>query len=199
MRLPTVLLWFVSIGILLCLAWARPALAQNPIHRCIGANGAPVFTDQPCDSMRATSVSAAAKPPDDGSALGPPAVTCAAGFSQLRQSVIDAFAGHDANRLAGLMLWGGYGRNAAVADIRSLAALMRYPLVDLGPADAPADTPAASTSASDPFATDAPPPVPESSRQLVLHVAGNGADGNPRELRFDIVRRSGCLWLRDAG
>jgi hypothetical protein len=188
-------LCFVSIGCLLLFGGARPALAQNPIHRCIGANGSPVFTDQPCDSMQATSVTAAAKAPDAVSTLGPPAVTCAAGFSQLRQSVIDAFAGHDANRLAGLMLWGGYGRDAAVADIRSLAALMRYPLVDLGPSDAPA----ASASASDPFASDTPPPPPESSHQLVLHVASSGADGGSRELRFDIVRRSGCLWLRDAG
>jgi hypothetical protein len=193
MRLATSLLALVLIGCLL--AWVRPAQAQNPIHRCIGPNGGPVFTDQPCDALRATSISASAKAADDAEPAGPPPVTCAMGFGQLRQSVIDAFASHNANRLAGLMLWGGYGRDAVVADIRSLAALMRYPLVDLDAADAPA----AETSSSDPFAPDPPPPAPENSRQLVVHVAGGGADGASHELRFDIVHRYGCLWLRNAG
>jgi hypothetical protein len=193
MRLTTALLLLLT-GCLL-LVRAVPVAAQNPIHRCIGANGGPVFTDQPCDSMQATSVTAAAKPADASQPAGPPPITCASGIGQLRQNVIDAFANHDANRLAGLMLWGGYGRGAAVADIRSLAALMRYPLLDLGPAD----DPAAAGSSADPFPRDPPPAAPEQAHQLVLHVAGNDADGNPRELRFDIVHLSGCLWLRNAG
>jgi hypothetical protein len=191
---PTTALLLLLIGCLL-LVRATPVAAQNPIHRCIGANGSPVFTDQPCDSMQATSVTAAAKPADASQPAGPPQITCASDIGKLRQSVIDAFASHDANRLAGLMLWGGYGRGAAVADIRSLAALMRYPLLDMGPAEEP---PSAGSSAN-PLATDPAPAAPEPAHQLILHVAGNDADGNPRELRFDIVRRSGCLWLRNAG
>jgi hypothetical protein len=31
-----------------------------------------------------------------------------------------------------------------------------------------------------------------------LHIAGNDGSGAPRELRFDIVRQAGCLWLRNA-
>jgi hypothetical protein len=28
-------------------------------------------------------------------------------------------------------------------------------------------------------------------------MAGNDGSGDPRELRFDIVRHAGCLWLRN--
>jgi hypothetical protein len=187
MRLLPALLWFIL------LAWAAPAVAQNPIHRCIGANGSPVFTDQPCDAMQATSVNAAPKHVADAQSVGSLPITCATSLAALRQSVIDAFAQHDANRLAGLMLWSGYGRGAAVADIRSLTTMMRRPLLDLGPPDEPA--PADSVDAS--LAPDTVPVAPESDRQLVLHTAGSDSDGSPHELRFSIVRRSGCLWLRN--
>ncbi|KRE85524.1 hypothetical protein ASG75_08030 [Rhodanobacter sp. Soil772] len=185
------------LAILLCLillACAAPAAAQTPIHRCIGANGGAVFTDQPCAALQATSVSPGTRP---GNATAPPAapppILCAASPGELRQSVIDAFANRDANRLAGLMLWDGYGRGAAIADIRSLAELMKQPLLD---ADLPnGSAPAQAASSDAPFATDAPPVSPSADNQLVLHTAGSG---DPRELRFDIVRQAGCLWLRDA-
>jgi hypothetical protein len=192
MRSPNLPPWLFLIGLLMLFVGLRPAHAQNPILRCIGADGRPVFTDQPCDSMHATSVSVPAKAVDVPDA-NPPAVTCAGDVAQLRHVVIDAFASHDANRLAGLMLWNGYGRNAVVADIRSLATLMHHPLLDLGP---PPDQPAPSDT---PFTDDTPVAARETPGQLVLHVAGSDADGSARELRFDIVHRAGCLWLRDAG
>jgi len=182
---------------LILLACAAPAAAQTPIHRCIGANGGAVFTDQPCAALQATPVSpnvptaqAAAAP------AAPPPILCAASPGELRQSVIDAFASRDANRMAGLMLWDGYGRGAAIADIRSLAELMRQPLLDV---DIPnGGAPAQAASIDDPFATDAPPAPPSAGNRLVLHIAGNDGSGAPRELRFDIVRQAGCLWLRNA-
>lgn len=186
---------------LLCLilpAWAVPALAQTEIHRCIGANGGAVFTDQPCAALQATPVNPVATPGNDiPSAAPPPPILCAASPGALRQSVIDAFAGHDANRMAGLMLWSGYGRGAAIADIRSLGALVKQPLLDVGMPDDPAPgndspAPARATSNADPLA---PPPA---NAQLVLHTAGNDGSGSPHELRFDIVSRAGCLWLRRA-
>jgi hypothetical protein len=182
---------------LILLACAAPAAAQTPIHRCIGANGGAVFTDQPCAALQATPVSpnvpsaqAAAAP------AAPPPILCAASPGELRQSVIDAFASRDANRMAGLMLWDGYGRGAAIADIRSLAELMKQPLLDVDILNGSA--PAQAASIDDPFATDAPPAPPSAGNRLVLHTAGNDGSGSPRELRFDIVRQAGCLWLRNA-
>ena len=191
MRQLSFLLW------LLLLALAAPVRAQNPIHHCIGAHGNPVFTDQPCAALDATRVGAGRPPPPDdgGPPDAPPPLLCAATTAQLRQSVIDAFARRDANRMAGLMLWGGYGQGAAVADIRSLALLMRRPLLDLDPSG--------SASASDPppasaASSGATPDAAAASAQLRLQLAGTDASGSPRELRFDIVRRAGCLWLRNA-
>jgi hypothetical protein len=98
--------------------------------------------------------------------------------------------------MAGLMLWDGYGRGAAIADIRSLAELMKQPLLDV---DIPnGSAPAQAASIDNPFATDAPPAPPSAGNRLVLHTAGNDGSGSPRELRFDIVRQAGCLWLRNA-
>jgi hypothetical protein len=158
----------LSCLLLLSLA-AFGARAQTPIHRCIGTDGQPVFTDQPCASLQATPA-----PPS----LHPPAVTCAADADALRQAAIDAFADGDANRLAGLMLWAGYGQHAAVADIRALAALMRRPLLGIelaGPAD-------------DPTAADAP--------ALVVRTVATDGSGGSNETRFAIEPHSGCLWLR---
>jgi hypothetical protein len=190
---------------LILLAWAVPAIAQNPIHRCIGADGGPLFTDQPCTALQGTAVSPAAATTagSSGQPSEPAHLLCAASLGALRQSVIDAFASRDANRLAGLMLWGGYGRGAAIADIRSLNSLMKQPLLDLSPTDDPAhagsDPPAPGNSSSvDPFDPNPPASAPAAGNQLVLHTAGMDGSGSPHELRFDIVHRAGCLWLRNA-
>ena len=187
---------------LVLLAWTAPASAQTEIHHCIGANGSAVFTDQPCAALQATPVDPVATPDRNTPPVTPPPVLCAASLGQLRESVIDAFTSHDANRLAGLMLWAGYGRGAAIADIRSLGALMKQPLLDVDlpgdPASADGEEPArAMSSRSDPFVA-APAPAAPASDQLVLHTAGNDGSGNPREIRFSIVRQAGCLWLRNA-
>jgi len=189
---------------LILLAWAVPAIAQNPIHRCIGADGGPLFTDQPCAALQGTAVSpaSAATAGGNGQLTEPAHLLCAASLGALRQSVIDAFASRDANRMAGLMLWGGYGRSAAIADIRSLSSLMKQPLLDLSPTDDPAhagsDPPAPGSSSADPFDPNPPASAPAAGNQLVLHTAGMDGSGSPHELRFDIVRRAGCLWLRNA-
>jgi hypothetical protein len=170
-------------------------MAQTEIHRCIGANGGAVFTDQPCAALQATPVNnPVAIPRNDLPPSGPPPIMCAASLGELRQSVIDAFASRDANRLAGLMLWDGYGRGAAIANIRSLGELMKQPLLDLTPS-----TPAVAASSADPFAApEAPPDPPPASNQLVLHTGGNDGSESSHELRFSVVSRAGCLWLRPA-
>lgn len=186
---------------LIAIVWAAPAAAQTQIHRCIGANGGAVFTDQPCAALQATPVSSAAHPGPAVIAASPAPILCAADLGSLRQGVIDAFASRDANRLAGMMLWEGYGRGAAIADIRSLTQVMKRPLLDVEiPQDStPPTEPAAASSLDDPFAMDiAPAPAPPPDNQLIVHTADNDGSGSPHELRFTIVRRAGCLWLRSA-
>jgi hypothetical protein len=166
--------------VLLLLALVAPlGQAQTPIHHCIGADGQPVFTDQPCASLHATPAPATAGT-QAAPSLRPPAVTCAADLEQLRQASLDAFANADANRLAGLMLWSGYRERTAVADIEALAALMRRPLVAI-------DVPSAAASASPSERAGTPP-------ELLVHTLGD--DGSDAETRFAIERDAGCLWLR---
>jgi len=193
---------FLSASALLFSLWLlpAPATAQEGVHRCIGADGTPLFTDQPCAALKATPVQAAPKAntaaaPNAPAPSAPPPILCAATVAELRQSVTDAFATRDPNRLAGLMLWEGAGRNAVVSDIRSLGALMKRPLLDFGEQNA-----AEQASGSDPDAPPAERPAqPPAEHQLVVHTASDDASGEPKETRFDIVRRSGCLWLRSAG
>lgn len=157
-------------------------MAQAAIHHCIGNDGNPVFTDQRCADLQATPAPAGTVDmATSASTLPAIATACAADLDDLEQAVTDAFADHDANRLAGLMLWKGYGPSAAVADIRSLAALVRRPLVDIGPAGFDRTA-----------ATDAPP----TADALVLRTESDDGSDASRETRFAVVHRAGCLWLR---
>ena len=178
---------------LVLLALAAPASAQTEIHRCIGADGGAVFTDQPCSALKATPLSPAAA--SSSPLAAPPPILCAASVDELRQSVIDAFARRDVIRMAGLILWDGYGRGAAIADIRALSALMKRPLLEV---ETPQRRAAPASAADDDFlAPESAPPAPRATDQLVLHTAGN--DGETTSTwRFDIVHQAGCRWLRNA-
>ncbi|WP_430387693.1 DUF4124 domain-containing protein [Dyella sp. 20L07] len=191
------------------------AMAQNGIHRCIGPDGNPLFTDQPCAALQATPVattsSAASSPAPANQVAAPiaaPPVLCATTVASLRQSVLEAFANRDANRLAGLMIWNGYGREAVVADIRSLSGLMQRPLLDVTEAsdDPPPAPPADSiydvNRSPDALAgaSSTPPSAsPGGDRQLVVRTAADDGSGVARETRFGVVKRSGCLWLHGSG
>lgn len=176
-------------------AWIAPAAAQTAIHRCIDAHGHPLFTDQPCMALQATPVNPAPTAPGNQSSQPPP-VMCAATLAQLRQSVMDAFTHHDENRMAGLMLWNGYGSGAAVADIRSLGSLMRQPLLDIDPSAPPGSNRDALPTAGSSAAANTPDPPPSAGSQLVLHTTSRDGNGSPAELRLDVVHQAGCLWLR---
>ena len=106
-----------------------------------------------------------------------------------------------ANRLAGLMIWNGYGREAVVADIRSLSALMQRPLLDIGTGSDSDDSPSVDGDASTSSLGDLPsrPASTSTDAQLIVHTASGDGSGTPHEARFNIVRRSGCLWLRASG
>jgi hypothetical protein len=173
--------------------------AQTGIHRCLGANGVPVFTDRVCSDINAApvappapSASVAAEP--TGLPTQPPAVLCAADMAKLKQAVVDAFAARNPNRLAGLMLWDGDGQQAVVSNIRLFDRLMAHPLIDIrsGPASASStvssDAAVSSTSA-------APNPRPEQGESLLVQTEADDGSGGTQETRFDVVRHDGCLWL----
>ncbi|TBR36934.1 MULTISPECIES: DUF4124 domain-containing protein [Dyella] len=192
--------------------------AQDGVHRCVDADGRPLFTDQPCAALNATPVATPEKAPPPGVSMtreptlvvAPPPVLCAGSVGALKQSVLDAFGARDPNRLAGLMVWDGAGRQSVVANIRALGDLMKRPLLDIseeGAAPMPAPVKAHDDIydlSTTPGVVNAGTPSLERSpegeaRALVVRTAGDDGSGNPRESRFPIVRRSGCLWLRPRG
>lgn len=161
-----------AIALLLLLCLALPAAAQTAIHRCVGADGRPVFSDQPCTAIGATSL--LPPPAASGTAsAGPTAgLLCAKDIGELREGMAQAFAAHSANRIGGLVLWNGYGSSGTVDSLRSMESLVRQSLVALEGGEGPGID-----------AVTTPP----------------GSEGPARRAHFAVVRDSGCLWLRPPG
>ncbi|SEO46801.1 protein of unknown function [Luteibacter sp. UNC138MFCol5.1] len=161
-----------AIALLLLLCLALPAAAQTAIHRCVGQDGRPVFSDQPCSAVGAASLL-----PTPSSAASTPGVPtagllCAKDIGELREGMAQAFAARSANRIGGLVLWDGYGSAGTVENLRAMESLVRQSLVALeGGEDSGID------------AVTAPP----------------GAQGPTRRAHFAVVRDAGCLWLRPPG
>lgn len=183
--------------VLLFLLPAGAVWAQGDIHRCVGADGIPVFTDRVCTDINATPV----MPPAPTSTVAapanlsqPPTVLCAADMPQLKQAVVDAFAARNPNRLAGLMLWDGDGQETVVSDIRLLSRLMAHPLMDIKGAPAsPSSTTDAPASTLSMSAT--PNPRPAQGETLSVQTESDDGSGATQETRFDVLHHAGCLWL----
>jgi Domain of unknown function (DUF4124) len=158
-------------------------MAQNEIHRCVGSNGNPVFSDQPCTSQDATpAVAVAAVAATAANAPGAPAavpILCATSTADLRRAVAEAFATKDANRLSGLVLWNGYSGQGAIADIQSLSALLRQTLLDFGAPDARQEN-----------------GEPAANHGLLVRTTSSDGSGAPMDTHFGVVRQAGCLWLQ---
>jgi len=131
--------------LLLALILSGTASAQSGrIHRCIGENGEPTFSDRKCEP----SAAAAPAPPGVPSAStsesspalrgipalpGAPAVTqtCPISPEDLRDRVEAAFQAKNAVGLSGLFLWDGFGGASAIAPLRELAGLIAEPVVSI--------------------------------------------------------------------
>lgn len=179
-----VLQWLCLLALFLCapLAYAQ---ATQPVYRCTGAQGEPVFSGQPCGTPAA--------PP--GQAVGAPTSSasgaCAGSPDALRQAIAQAFATHDVNRLAGLLLWRGMGQASARATLAALSAWLKQPLTGIAVARAggpprDAEPAAANTTSPTAAANAAQPPTG-------YVVSTGGVDGHTRD--FGVVESGGCWWL----
>lgn len=197
MRLLTIAL------LLLCLiAQAGVAHGQTAIHHCVADNGTPVFTDQPCSSLGAT-IAAPVAPGRKSSGISFALAGCPADTQQLKTRISQAFAAHDANALAGLMLWHGYGRTAVHAYLRRLRTLVDKPLMGIDDGSPPPARESSTVAfdgmdmymdAQDDRAAETSVPASRAPDTLVLHLGGVGDDAshNPG---FDIRVVAGCVWL----
>jgi hypothetical protein len=174
--------------------------AQGDIHRCVGADGRPVFTDRVCsdvDAKPALPPASASTAPvvSTGPVVSPPPVLCAADMGHLKQAVVDAFAVRNPNRLAGLMLWNGAGEQTVVANIRALTRLMAHPLVAVTAGSGDDDS---ATYSSDDAAETTSSHPPAHGGALVIQTEADDGNGGTDSAHFGIVHDAGCLWLRPA-
>lgn len=188
---------------LFLLLWVLPVSAiraQGDIHRCMGADGIPVFTDRVCTDLNARPVMPApasnAHAPIEQPAQAP-AVTCAADLKQLKQAVVDAFAERNPNRLAGLTLWNGDGKEEVVAGIRYFNRLMSRPLIEvISVSDAPSEADDDDADASTLSLSASPHPASAHDEALIVQTESDDGSGATVQTHFGVMHRSGCVWLR---
>lgn len=194
-------LWAVLLLLLLPFGMAR---AQSDIHRCVGADGGVIFTDRACSDLNATPAVPAPTPSASASGVPtsitqPPAVLCASDMAQLKQAVVDAFADRNPNRLAGLMLWDGGGRDAVVSNIREFTRMMAHPLIGVRVSEYSSTSPPSSTSTdADPSVLSmaaTPSPTPPRGESLSVETEADDGSGAAQETHFEVVHHDGCLWM----
>ena len=171
------------------------------VHRCIGENGEPTFSDQKCSALKAApapdspaSLSAqpgSADPPMANSTLPSITQTCAISPTDLRARVASAFGSANAVGFSGLFLWNGFGRGSAIAPLRDLAALIREPLLSI------------ELESSAQFAERDPSAYRDTRRndnglfELVIRTVGEQERNVPFESirRYQLHEQFGCWWL----
>ncbi len=172
---------------LLC---ANAAQAQR-VHRCIDADGSPLFSDQPCDSQNARrrddpaplsatgAIELSAQQAEKDARMG----YCPAwDFESLQAELEASFQAGDVNRMAALYHWPGATRRSSTAVLDELERLIRRPLTDLAQEepDLPYD-----------WQVGDPEPLP----LLRLELGGSEAFETPEYARFGVLRHAGCLWI----
>jgi hypothetical protein len=168
---------------LLCIA--RGAQAQ--IHRCTGARGEPVFTDQPCgaaelsvnvasDLDRDARANAGHAPARGGSLI---AATCPHSPEEVRDRIAVAFNDDNPNALAGLFDWRGFSHASADARLKDFNRWLKHPLIGVQ------FTGSADPSGARPDDLDYAPVDPSGLTVLTQSDARS----------FGLSQRGGCWWL----
>jgi hypothetical protein len=175
------------------LCFARMAHAQ--IHRCTGAQGEPVFTDQPCgsaelavnpssDTLVHTGDADADGAPADGGGT-PIAATCPHTPEQVRERINIAFNEDNPNALAGLFDWRGFSRRSADAQLEEFGRWLKHPLVGVEFSSG------ADPSGAQPDDLDYAPENPSGLTVLTQSPGGFAPDTRS----FAMTQRGGCWWL----
>lgn len=188
--------WWLLAALCLCAAaWGQ----SGRIHRCIGENGEPTFSDrrcaQPADAPAATSGQASTTTTDSaGSLPGAAAVTqtCPTSPEDLRDRVEAAFLAKNPLGLSGLFLWDGFGGASAIAPLRELASLIAEPLVSIN-IESYARYPE-----RDRYARRGGREDPGLAFELVIRTVAEKDRQVPYEAvsRFEMAENLGCWWLQ---
>jgi len=183
------------------LASATAQAQDGNIHRCIGENGEPTFSDQKCSSLNGTNPTEPQTTAPDQSPYNAlpttrsatPAITqtCATSADDLRNRVAALLGASNAIGFSGLFLWDGLGQGSAMAPLRDLATLVREPLiaVDLD----------STLQFREPDPTDRDDERREGDErhELVIRTVGEQDRHVPFESvhRYEMREQAGCWWL----
>jgi len=192
---PSMRAWCLALCLLpLAVLSVERAHAQQPaIHRCIGADGEPTFSDKECvRSMPAPAADAVAGsrnlPLPETTVL--PTQTCPVSAEDLLQRARAMFNAEQAVAFSGLILWDGMGQGSSIAALRELAILVSEPLLSMElEYDAWANFP----QSRQPRLGRESPPAPS----LVVRTVSEHDNQVPHEsvVRFDVTDANGCWWL----
>lgn len=187
---------------LLLLAILHPgesAFAQaGRIHRCIGSNGEPTYSDRKCDGpalpSTATSASTADASAKDATSIVPGSSmqTCPTSPEDLRNRAVSAFKLRSGVGFSGLFLWDGVAQASSLTPLRELAQLMSGALISI-------DLDTVSEHAQDQVYPDLPRrPAGAVDTELVVRTVAERERQVPYESisRFGLIEHSGCWWLR---
>ena len=169
---------------------ALPARAEG-VHRCIGANGGAVFTDQHCEDVGAV---VRPEPAPAFGAANPQRVhvhvhDCARTADALQSGLQGALVARDVNRVAGFYQWAGISSAQSANILKRLQAIIDRPLaaVHLIRPHQPID--------ANGYQTVASTQVSEASAIEVMQ-ARSGNDPTPARTEFALSRYMGCWWVR---
>lgn len=198
------------LALLLLALTGRPADAQTAgaVHRCVGADGAAIFTDRACGDLQAQERPAPLAPGHGGKTVA--VRGCARTPGDLVAGVRAALDAQDVNRLAGFYLWTGMGTREAYGVMDELSRLSAHPLVDarlVRPDEPPPEADAftesgfpsrAPTSAEQSLGLAPPPaaaPGPRPAPRLRVDQGTSANDASARVSYFRLAPQAGCWWI----
>lgn len=117
----------------LALAWPLHAQAKGEIHRCEGAGGISIFTDQKCEDMgavpRADAVGIGATGSPNSARLR--VSSCPRTTQDLLYGIENAIAAGDVNQLAAFYHWPGTSASGSTGILKRLDTLVGHPLLSI--------------------------------------------------------------------
>ncbi len=164
------------------------------LHRCIDADGNPLFSDQPCSAQ-------GARRPEDPAPPSPEELARSAAeqaerdarlgycpawsLESLQEELQASFDARDINRLAALYHWPGATKYSSTVVLNELEQLLSRRLTDVAVEEAE-------------LPSDWQPGDPEPPPRLRLELAGQDDFEIPHYARFSVLRHAGCLWIGPA-
>jgi len=149
---------------------ATPAAVADSgqrIHRCLGPHGETVFSGLPCSAL-GPDLAKPAAPAASGAREDAGAVACPATPADLQARIADAVTRQDANALAALLRWDGFGTGSAARAMAELRKLVAQPLL-------------------------AAEPGPD-GRSMEIRT-GQALTGPVQAIDFRVTTDGACLWL----